>query len=555
MKAESDAAQAHSYAQITNLAAENKQMLSMFELIISRLPERPGDAPAATPPPPATPAATPTPHQQNIAHAKQRFDEQATFDAAVDAAVARSNANAAHAARGAATSTPPPPRAASYSSAAAPRAPAGYRVPAPPPPPPPPPPPAFSYANGPISSTDRPAPVKSFTLLMVKCLKIDLIPAGMETQTCAIISFMHAHNTRLEDFLKMDDSTFDERRRLGGNKAEWLVATDATIANAIQGSFERSSTHVQNFISEFSLVAELVTSGRALLKHFMRLYNAESGFEEYQAEEDLKAFPHFTMGANQADSVKHGYGLVGCFGRLPTTRLLEPPGKLKGQTRLLLNKLPDALPGKQAALKKFFQDGLDGVTRWATIHAVIKSIAFMLGPDVSFAPVGNAAFAPRGCWICASPTPIHSARNCTEKCPECSFKFCPAAKPGTPRAPCAVNASTAPEAHKVTNALGGRLPDAIFQGLLERCWWIKHPSCWRVGFPRGLFPPLGCFPPRCLGAVAPPVPLSRVAASYHGCVTHCAFWRQCTRRLYHAGSRLAQQARRQRSGRRRPSTW
>jgi len=181
VKAESDAAQAHSYAQITNLAAENKQMLSMFELIIfSRLPERPGDAPAATPPPPVTPAATPMPHQQDIAHTKQRFDEQATFDAAVDAAVARSNANAAHAARSAATSTPPSPRAASYSSAAAPQAPAGYRVPAAAPPPPPPPP-AFSYANGPISSTDRPAPVKSFTLLMVKCLKINLIPAGMET--------------------------------------------------------------------------------------------------------------------------------------------------------------------------------------------------------------------------------------------------------------------------------------------------------------------------------------------------------------------------------------
>ena len=29
--------------------------------------------------------------------------------------------------------------------------------------------------------------------------------------------------------------------------------------------------------------------------------------------------------------------------------------------------------------------------------------------------------------------------------------------------------------------------------------------CWRVGFPRVLFPPLWCFPPRCLGAVPPPV--------------------------------------------------
>ena len=79
----------------------------------------------------------------------------------------------------------------------------------------------------------------------------------------------------------------------------------------------------------------LVTSGRALLKHFMRLYNAEPGYEEYQAEEDLKAFPNFTMGKDEADSKKHGYGLINCYERLPTTRLLEPPAKLKGQTRLL----------------------------------------------------------------------------------------------------------------------------------------------------------------------------------------------------------------------------
>jgi len=282
----------------------------------------------------------------------------------------------------------------------------------------------------------------------------------------------------------MDDSTFDERRRLEGDEAEWLVATDATIANAIQGAFERSSTtHVQNFISEFGLVTELITSGRALLKHFMRLCNnAESGFEEYQAEEDLKAFPYFTMGTNQADSVRHGYKLVSCFGRLPPMHQLEPPALLKGQTRFLLNKLPNALPGKQAALKNFFQDDQNGVTRWATKHAVIKAIVLMLMPDISFAPVVNAASAPRGfcCWICASL--IHSARDCSEKCLKCGFKFCPAAKPGTPRAraPCAVNASTAPEAHKVTNVLGGRLPDAIFQGLLERCR-IKHPSTAHAG--------------------------------------------------------------------------
>jgi len=101
MKAKADAAQAFLFTQLSNLMAETKQMCSMFELLISRLP-------AATPaPPPATPAATPTPHQQDIAHAKQRFDEKAAFDAAVEAAVARINANASHAAHGAATSTRP----------------------------------------------------------------------------------------------------------------------------------------------------------------------------------------------------------------------------------------------------------------------------------------------------------------------------------------------------------------------------------------------------------------------------------------------------------------
>jgi len=78
--------------------------------------------------------------------------------------------------------------------------------------------------------------------------------------------------------------------------------------------------------------------------------------------------------------------------------------------------------------------------------------------------------------------------------------------------------------------------------------------CWRAGFPRGLFPPLWCFPPRCLGAVAPPVPLSRVVATFHGYISHCAFWRQCIRRLCHAGSRLAQQGAQQHQGRRCPST-
>jgi len=273
MKAEADAAQANSFRQL-------EQMTAMFHHIVSQLP-----APAATPvpaaEPPVAPAATPTLHQQEIAHAKQCFDEKAIFDAAVAAAVKQ-----VIAARNAAAS--PPLRAASYSSAAAPRAPAGFRVSAPPPPPPPTPP-AFSYVHSLL--TDRLVPVKSATLSMVKCIKIDLVPAGMNAQALAIASFIIAHDTRMEVFLKMDDPTFDKWRRLGGAYAEWLVATDAMLANAILGSFERSSMHVQKFISEFGQDAGLISSGRALLKHFMRLYNAESGFEEYQAEEDSKRSP------------------------------------------------------------------------------------------------------------------------------------------------------------------------------------------------------------------------------------------------------------------------
>jgi len=79
VKAEADATQANTFRQL-------EQMNAMFHHIVSQLP-----APAATPvpaaAPPAAPAATPTLHQQEIAHAKQCFDEKATFDAAVAAAV------------------------------------------------------------------------------------------------------------------------------------------------------------------------------------------------------------------------------------------------------------------------------------------------------------------------------------------------------------------------------------------------------------------------------------------------------------------------------------
>jgi len=37
-----------------------------------------------------------------------------------------------------------------------------------------------------------------------------------------------------------------------------------------------------------------------------------------------------------------------------------------------------------------------------------------------------------------------------------------------------------------------------YQKKVELCYIVD--SCWRVGFPCGRFPPLWCFPPRCLGA-------------------------------------------------------
>jgi len=138
-KAESDASQATTFTQLDQMRDDMRSMIVLFN---SKLP-------AVAPP--AAPAATPTLHQQQIAHAKQCFDEKATFDAAVAAAVEQ-----VIAARDAAAS--PPLRAASYLSAAAPRAPAGFRVPAPPPPLPPTPP-AFSYVHS--LSTDRLVPVRA----------------------------------------------------------------------------------------------------------------------------------------------------------------------------------------------------------------------------------------------------------------------------------------------------------------------------------------------------------------------------------------------------------
>ena len=44
------------------------------------------------------------------------------------------------------------------------------------------------------------------------------------------------------------------------------------------------------------------------------------------------------------------------------------------------------------------------------------------------------------------------------------------------------------------------------------CWWMAG------GVPLWAVSPLWCFPPRCLGAVPPPVLLLRVAASFHVCV-------------------------------------
>jgi len=164
----------------------------------------------------------------------------------------------------------------------------------------------------------------------------------------------------------------------------------------------------------------------------MRLYNAESGFEEYQAEEDLKAFAHFTMGADDADSKKHGYGLVECYRRLPTTRLLLPPDLLKGQTRLLLNKLPDTMPEKRAVLKTFFQESRSGVPRWETLHAVIKAVALMLVPDAPFAPVVNAVSrrAAAGSAL-LPPTPLAIAPRRAPSAPSSSARV----NPGPARAP------------------------------------------------------------------------------------------------------------------------
>jgi hypothetical protein len=138
---------------------------------------------------------------------------------------------------------------------------------------------------------------------------------------------------------------------------------------------------------------------------------------------------------------------------------------------------------------------MHGVTAWATIiNNFIDSVALWLAPSHApvanvatasgaFAPVANAAATPggfgtrppglRGCWICASQD--CSSRKCKCVCHGCGSKFCPGANPALPRAPCVVQAATPPNPDNVRSALGEKLPDIFFQGLLQR-WQAAHPN-------------------------------------------------------------------------------
>jgi len=120
------------------------------------------------------------------------------------------------------------------------------------------------------------------------------------------------------------------------------------------------------------------------------------------------------------------------------------------------------------------------------LDEMLKAVAIWLAPShelslaraAPMAAVANAAAAPgafgsrppgrasSGCWICASVT--CSSRTCPHRCHTCGDKFCPGANPAKPPTPCLVYAATPPDAGTTTNALGDRLPHAIFVGLTRR---------------------------------------------------------------------------------------
>jgi len=212
-----------------------------------------------------------------------------------------------------------------------------------------------------------------------------------------------------------------------------------------------------------------------------------TGLALLQAERTMRDLVPFTTGMAAAKTLKNGYQMLSLQKHLPAARHLDGVRLLQAQLRLLLDKLPDSQPDKMELIRKALQDESQGVMPWSSKHEMLDAIAIWLAPShelllaraAPMAPVANAAAAPGafgsrppgrgsgGCWICASVT-CSSPRTCPHRCHTCGDKFCPGASPAKPPTPCLVHDATPPDAGTTTNALGDRLPHAIFVGLTRR---------------------------------------------------------------------------------------
>jgi len=328
--------------------------------------------------------------------------------------------------------------------------------------------------------------VKSLTASITKALKVSLDPITMDTDLDVLLNLLCTHDTNMLYYLDMSPEVRTKLLAEGGAPAEWLQATYLAVANGVHASLDKDSDNIKNFYSEYGEDRALCSSGRALLAYFKDMSNVITGLALLQAERTLRDLVPFTTGMAAAKTLKNGYQMLSLQQRLPAARHLDGVKLLQVQLRLLLNKLPDSQPDKIELIRKALQDESQGVMPWSSKHEMLKAVAIWLAPShelslaraAPVAAVANAAAAPgafgsrppgrasSGCWICASVT--CSSRTCPHRCHTCGDKFCPGANLAKPPTPCLVYAATPPDAGTTTNALGDRLPHAIFVGLTRR---------------------------------------------------------------------------------------
>jgi len=328
--------------------------------------------------------------------------------------------------------------------------------------------------------------IKSLTATITKALKVNLDPITTDTDLEALLNLLRTHDTNMPFYLDMSPEVRTMLLAEGGALAEWLQATDLAVANGVHASLDKDSDNVKNFYSKYSEDRALCSSGRAFLAHFKDMFNVITGLALLQAERTMRDLVPFTTSMAAAKTLKNEYQMLSLQQRLPAAHHLDGVKLLQAQLRLLLDKLPDSQPDKMELIRKALQDESQGVMPWSSKHEMLDAIAIWLAPShelslaraAPMAAVANAAAAPgsfgsrppgrvsSGFWICASVT--CSSHTCPHRCHTCGDKFCPGANPAQPPTPCLVYAATPPDAGTTTNALGDRLPHAIFVGLTRR---------------------------------------------------------------------------------------